>query len=257
MPVAPNAEVGASLQPFPMASNGNAPVPYPTASPHLRQTTPRVIAVESPEPESPPSPPKTRYPFGLSFDLMPVWQTSKGFDLFSSNDLSTRIGLTLDVEVAEVAASTWLAIEGGWSTESQGDPNFFGPFATDFVAQNFHGGVRLKHQVLHFLAPHVRLGAGATSMRNRFSTETAVFGDFESHQWLAFGMIGGGVTAAIPTQALVQPGLLIEGGYLLSGSMPLRLEPTADENRMATSGATLGVLERSGPYLRFGLFIRY
>lgn len=223
-----------------------------------RIVAPPLAAAEQSEPPPPAGPPKTHYPFGLEFDVMPVWQTNKGFDLFSNNDVSTRIGLSLNAELGELAPKTPLLVELGWSTESQASKTLFGQFATELSAHNFHTGLKLMHRVLPFLAPHLRLAGGATWLRADYSVASSTTSrEFENHEWLAFGMLGAGVTATVPTQVAVQPGLVVEGGYLLSSSMTLRLSPKENQNALVTSGATLGTLERSGPYLRFGIFIRY
>lgn len=187
---------------------------------------------------------------------MPVWQTGHGYDLFSKNDISTRIGLAADVELLDVVDRTPLAIEVGWSTESQSESSLGGALDADMTAQNLHGGLKVRHELFPFLSPHVHMAAGATRLKTEFSsTGAGVTRNFESHEWLAFGFVGAGVTASIPAPLVVRPGLSLEGGYLFSQSMPLRLEPTWQG--LATSGATLGTLERSGPYLRIGLFLRY
>jgi hypothetical protein len=222
---------------------------------------PRVIAVEAtepPEPPEPPRPPKTHYPIGLELNFMPVWLTGAGYDLFSTNNVSTRIGLAADLELVDIAAKTPLSIEAGWSTESQSASSLGGELDAQMVAHNLHGGLKLQHRVLSFLAPHVRAAAGATSLGVDFST-LGTYGsrEFSSHDWLAFGSVGAGVTATIPARFVLRPGLSVEGGYLFSGSMPLRLEPQSDAQSITTSGAALGTLKRSGPYLRIGIFVRY
>jgi hypothetical protein len=189
---------------------------------------------------------------------MPVWQKNAGFDLFSTNDIAPRVGLLADLDLVHVTTKTPLSIELGWTTESYKDSVLASHLTTELVAHNFHGGLKLRHQILSFLAPHLHAGAGASWLRARYDFSGAsVSRAFESHEWVAFGMVGGGVTATIPTGAVVQPGLVVEGGYLISGAMPLRLEPKPNDQAIATTGATLGELGRSGPYLRFGVFLRY
>ncbi len=189
---------------------------------------------------------------------MPVWQTSRGYDLFSTNDISTRVGLSLDLDLVDVVEKTPLSVEAGWSTEARSETALGGQFLTELSAQNLHGGLKLRHQLLSFLAPHVRLAGGATSLSAKYTvTGGTAGGEFESQKWLAFASVGAGVTATLPAPLVVRPGLTIEGGYLVSESMPLRLEPNSGAQSLATSGAALGTLERSGPYLRFGIFIRY
>lgn len=217
---------------------------------------PRVVGVQTVEPQEPPPPPKTKFPIGLELNFMPVWQTGAGYDLFSRNDISTRIGLAADVELLDIADRTPLAVEAGWSTESQSESSLDGALDAEMTAHNLHGGLKVRHELFSFLSPHLHVAAGATRLKTEFSTFGAgATRDFESHEWLAFGFAGAGVTASIPAPLVVRPGLSLEGGYLVSQSMPLRLEPTWQG--LATSGASLGTLERSGPYLRIGIFLRY
>ena len=251
-PVAP-----AASGPFPLGDEEATAAAAFGPSTGGRFLLPRVAATSN-EPIAPSSPPKTRYPIGLEFDVMPVWQKSSGFDLFSSNDIATRVGLSLDFDLFDVLDKTPLSLEIGWATESQSDSLFSGTWDTKLSANHLHGGIKLRYQVLSVLAPHLHLAGGASILRANYSvTDANGTREFESKDTVGFGMLGAGVTATIPTQAAVQPGLVVEGGYLISGSMALRLEPKPDSQALGTTGASLGTLERSGPYLRFGLFIRY
>jgi hypothetical protein len=191
---------------------------------------------------------------------MPVWLTQRGFDVFSKSNVATRIGLSLDAELVDVLERTPLSVEIGWTTEAQGADVLFSGFETEYSAQNMHGGLKLMHRVTSFIAPHLRIAGGASSVATRFTADSAsLTREFESQSWVAFGMLGAGVSVSVPTRAVVQPAFAIEGGYLLSGSAALKLEPPSDaaSSSLRTVGTTLGRFERSGPYLRIGLSIRY
>ena len=60
------------------------------------------------------------------------------------------------------------------------------------------------------------------------------------------GQLGGGF----------QLGALVEGGYLLASAVDLNMA-AADSERIPSEIATLGELERSGPYLRIAAFLRF
>jgi hypothetical protein len=205
-----------------------------------------------------PAPSKTVFPWGLEFDVMPVLQRSKGFDLFGTDDVSTRVGLVVERDLFNVARKTPLSVELGWNMDTQTESELFPGFRAELLASSVYAGAAARHQLLSFLAPHVHLGLGESWLRATFTANgTAGSREFESKKWATFGFLGAGVTVTLPTQIPLQFGLLAEGGYLVSASMPLRLEPKTEAQQLASSGATLGSLDRSGPYLRFGVFARY
>jgi hypothetical protein len=221
---------------------------------------PRGIAVSArpAEPISSPRPLKLRYPLSVQLDVMPVWQMSNGYDLFSTNDIATRIGLSAGYDVLDAAPKTPLGVEIGWSTESHGAGVLFRGFNTAFSAHNFHGGLKLRHQVLPFLAPHVSLLAGAARMETSFEV-TSVDGvrAFETVKWTPFAMLGVGLAALAPVDNRVAFGASVEAGYSISGSMPLRFDPREANGALPGAHASMGDYGRSGPYLRFGFFVRY
>lgn len=189
---------------------------------------------------------------------MPVWQTSQGYDLFSTNDIATRVGLSAGYDVVDVARNTPVGLELGWSTESHGTHAFFPGLNTAFSAHSFHGGLKLRHQLLPFLAPYVNVLAGATRMKTTFEVASANrTQDFETVKWAPFAMLGAGLAAMLPVDNRVAFGTSAEVGYVVSGSMPLRFDPTDTSGALPGARASMGVLERSGPYLRFGFFVRY
>ena len=200
---------------------------------------------------------KSKFPLALQLDAMPVWLTNDGFDLFSDDDISTRLGLSASYDVFEVAPRTFMGLEVGWASESLTENELFAGFDTRFAAHNLHGAIQVRHQLWSVLAPYARLAAGASWLETNFSVQNeTVTREYRTEKWVGFGSLGAGVSAMLPLHNVVAPGISVEGGYLISGSMPLRLDPE-DGQVIATSGATLGRLERSGPYLRFGLFCRY
>jgi len=269
-PMAPAAPAGTAATTMPSPNALPAAPPFPVSeteasrsrpmlgvAPGQQFLVPRVIAVEPPEPAEPPRPPKVNYPIGLELNIMPVWQTSAGYDLFSSNDISTRVGVAADVDLFDVADKTPLSVEAGWSTESQTQLSLASQLEAKMAANNVHGGLKLRYQLLPFLAPHLHMAVGATSLKATYAIKGGTNQQFESQEWLAFGFVGAGVTATIPAPLVVRPGVTLEGGYLVSESMPLRFEPGNSGQLIPASGANLGTLARSGPYMRIGLFLRY
>lgn len=210
------------------------------------------------QPVSPPRPRKTRFPWRVQLEIMPVWQLSNGFDFFSGQDTSTRMGVSAAYDLIDVTPKTPLSAELGWSTESQHEEALFEGFETAFRAQNVHAGINVRHQFWPFFAPYVTLGAGASAMKVQF-TDAGSSGEreYKTSKWTAFGALGAGVSAMFPVEWVLMLGASVEAGYLVSGSMPLRLDPEPVDQRLATKGASFGTLGRSGPYLRFGIFCRF
>lgn len=203
-------------------------------------------------------PPKLRYPLSLQLDVVPVWQLSNGYDAFSTNDIATRVGLSAGYDVLDIAPHTPVGLELGWSTESHETKGLFQGLDTAFSAHNLHGGLKLRHQLFKFLAPYANVLAGAARMRTTFEvTSSDRMRAFETVKWTPFVMLGAGLAAMLPIDNRIALGVSAEAGYLVSGSMPLRLDPKDASGALPGANASMGALERSGPYLRFGCFVRY
>ncbi|HMA97752.1 MAG TPA: hypothetical protein VKP30_33935 [Polyangiaceae bacterium] len=200
---------------------------------------------------------KTRFPFRIQVEFMPVWQLSKGFDFFSDQDISRRVGLAAGYDLLELTPKTAVSVDLGWSTESLRDEALFQGFETFFRAHNLQAGVSVRHHLSRYFAPYAAVSLGASAMKVKFtSTDSSREREYETTQWAPFGTLGLGVATMLPIELLML-GASAEGGYLISGSMPLRLEPELEGQRLTTKGASLGTLGRSGPYLRFAIFCRF
>lgn len=237
------------------ATSPTAPQPPPVAvaTPYgARLSEPRVIAtpVAAPDPSAQ-TPPKTHYPVALFLDISPLWQTSRGYDLFSSNDVSTRAGLTAEVDLVEVSEKAFLSVDLGGSVENASDTVLGGELQADLSVASAAAGLRLRQEFCPVFGAHVAALGGASRVRTSFNHGT------ETKQWLPTAQLGAGVTAMLPGTAKVRPGLLAEGGYFLSESTDLTLKSAADEGTLTRVNTDLGTLSRSGPYLRFSIFARY
>lgn len=228
------------------------PAPTPVTAPVtvVPVTRPRVITVVSSPVETPPVPRKTRYPFGLFLDFSPLWQTSRAFDLFSNRDLSLRTGLTIEADLLEVDEGTYLSVDLNGSFENASDV-VLGNFDTELSVANIAGGLRLRKEFWSVVGAHVIALGGASHIETRFDEGR------ESDAWVPTAQLGAGLSGMLPNSKRVQPGLLVEGGYFLSGSTDLTLKSSVIDGALAQQTTALGSVERSGPYLRFSIFARY
>jgi hypothetical protein len=249
--------VDASLAQQPSSNVASAPVaiqqtqPVVTATGDKRLREPRVIASPISAPEPPPSePPKTRYPFALFLDISPLWQTSRAYDLFSKHDVSIRTGLTAEADLFELAKQTWLSVDLGGSFENASD-TVLGSLETEFNTVNLAAGLRLRRDFWPVFGAHVVALGGASRVQTSFDEGN------ESKQWVPTAQLGAGVTGMLPGATKVRPGLLVEGGYFLSGAADLTLKSAVVEDSLTRETTNLGTLERSGAYLRFSVFARY
>jgi hypothetical protein len=193
---------------------------------------------------------KTRFPFALFLDVSPLSQKSRGYDLFSKQDASVRTGLTLEADIAEISDQMYVSVDLGGSVESASD-TVLGNFTTDLNVANVGGGLRLRKEFLSILATHVSVLGGASRIATNFNEGR------ESTDWVPTAQVGGGISASIPNVRTVKPGLLVEGGYFLSGNTELVMKEPVIEGAISRQSANLGTLERSGAYLRIAAFLRY
>lgn len=255
-PPAVPAQVSAAAGPAP-AQPGEPPTAAPATAVPVEPAPPVAVAPAAAAPAAKSRPRKARYPLSVQFDVMPVWQKSNGFDLFSDKDISTRLGLSAAYDVVEITPRLPLSVELGWTSESLDSLPLAGALDTSFSASNFHGGIKARHQLLSFLAPYASASFGVSRAKVGFNPSPVdTERKFETVSWKPFGMLGAGLALMLPVENAVMLGVSAEGGYLLSGSVPLRLEPHGSSDALPTSGANFGNLGRSGPYLRFGLFVR-
>lgn len=251
--VAPHAPVAVSPPPAAVApSEASAPAGNATADP-TRTGAPQAMPAPSaapPQPAPPAPPPKTEYPVALFLDLGPLWQTSRGYDLFSSNDLLPRVGLTGELDLVKLERYSTLSLDASWSTESAQDM-VLGTLSTELSTVNLAGGVRVRRELLPFLAVHGAIMGGASRVKTTLGSEAP------SSKWMPSAQLGLGVSGSLVGDMVLKPGVLVEGGYYLSGSKSLEFGGTTPDDGISRVGTQLGTLERSGPYLRFALFARY
>jgi len=257
-PTSPNATAPNALtnpEAAPALSSSPAPAPVgiavPASAPQL-QGEAHVYALPQVPPVAavPQGPPKTRFPFGLFLDISPLWLRSRGYDLFSKNDISTRIGLTMEADVLELPKKTYLSVDVNGSIENASD-KVMGGLSTELSAMNLGAGARIRRDWHPLFSTHAIALGGVSRLKTTLGS-----GDANIH-WLPAIQIGAGISSSLPGDAKVRPGVLVEGGYYLSGSADLRLTSSNVDNAIAQQSASLGSLNRSGAYLRFAIFARY
>jgi hypothetical protein len=217
----------------------------------VRLAEPRVIAAPLAAPEPPPPVVlKTRFPFGIFLDVSPLWQRSRGFDLFSDSDISPRVGVTVEMDVLELARDTHLSLDLSGALEQASD-TVLGDLETRFSSLQLLTGGRLRKVWHPLFDTHLGVLGGVARTSTRIGLEGSSF------DWIPMAQFGAGFSALMPGNFRTRPGLLFEGGYVLSKDIDLPLATVQSGDSIDHRTANLGTLERSGPYLRFSAFLRY
>jgi hypothetical protein len=225
-------------------------------------------ASNSPGPDSgarkPEAPAKSRFNVGVNVDT--VWYTGRSFDFFSDQNNVTSPGVSVGYAIW-MDDPVSIVPELGWSTHTATANNLFGGAIerTELREHNGYAGLSLRYGILSFLEAHARFAAGMSFLRASVQPGGGVpkLGD---NGLSPFGSLGAGFNVHSPAGALetrsgslrsVIAGLTFEGGYQLGGAVDLTPAPDGDVGRVATQYASLGSLERSGPYFRTSLVVRF
>jgi len=214
-------------------------------------------------PYKPLGPLKSHLNIGLNLDT--VWYTGPSFDFFSEKNNSTSPGVSLGYSLW-IAEPLSIAPEIGWGTNTVSQDGMFGGAITrtELKSQDAYGGLSVRYGLLSFLETHVRVAGGASVIDAL--VEPSLSSSLEASTVAPFGTLGGGLSLHSSAGALetrsgalrsVLAGITIEGGYRLGGDLDLTPTPTADAGRIPTTYMSLGKLERSGPYVRTSLVVRF
>lgn len=262
----PPPEVEASPPPPPAAAAPPAtpyvapppaePAPLPAPPPPAAYGSEPSTVDRRPQPSSPP----IDLNLWIYLEGTHIWQTDPGFDLLSKDDLTSRWGPALGVDLFEPAPGLFVSAELGWNGEEASSRGLFGGdlHEVELSAHHFFGGAHLRYSVLPWLMPHVRVTAGAS----RTSLELATRSDarLEDASWSPFGGLGAGTFLAIPVGKTrlgpINIGVVAEGGYLLASALDFDLETTGSPVGQARI-SDFGDLSRSGPYLRTSAFLHF
>ena len=202
--------------------------------------------------------PPTRH--ALSLHLNNQWVLDDGIRVSGSSSDLLQAELRYGAQVFERdRLGVWL--EGDYGVGKR--DAFSNPFNRNLLIQQLHLSTRAVIAVRPWLLPQVRLGVGAVIGRAQVGVPGA-----SGESWA--GGFSGFLTAGLelliprpfmrsPTTRGVTAGLLIEGGYLVASPMSFSTEPASSgENlRIASSNASLGDLDLSGPLFRIGATLRF
>jgi len=209
-------------------------------------------------------PVKSRFNVGVNVDT--VWYTGKSYDFFDDHNNATSAGLSAGYAVW-IDEPVSLVPELGWSTHTATASDLFGGAIqrTELREHNGYAGLSLRYGIFSFLEAHARFAGGLSFLKASLQPGGAS-PLLEDTGVSPFGSLGAGFNVHSPAGALetrsgslrtVVAGLTFEGGYQLGGSVDLAPVPDGDAGRVATRYASLGSLERSGPYFRTSLVVRF
>ncbi|HEX7669670.1 MAG TPA: hypothetical protein VF395_08815 [Polyangiaceae bacterium] len=206
----------------------------------------------------------SRFHVGLNFDGM--WFTRRSYDLFSKDDVAENTGLSLGYAVWN--DGPWSVVpEIGFGVDSQSASGLFqGAIdSTELDTKRYYGGVSAHYQLLSFLDPHVRVAAGA-SVIDVALTPGSAGTSLTDTKTSPFASLGGGFTlhtraGTFETRSgalrSVVFGLALEGGYVFAKAVSLTPAPEHASGRIPVTDATIGKLDRSAPYIRASLVVRF
>lgn len=284
-PSAPASKEGAAgkpasdskAPPAAVAPPAGAPAPpagYGPAVPPGAMYVPMSQQPYAPPPAAPPSADSgTHKPLGplkshvnIAVNLDTVWYTGPSFDFFSERDAATSPGLSLGYSLW-IAEPLSLVPELGWGTNEVSEDGLFGGAIsrTKLKSHNVYGGLSLRYGLVSFLDTHVRVAGGA-SIIDTSVEPSGMSPGLETEGVAPYGTLGGGLSLHSPAGALetatgglrsVVAGITVEGGYQLGSDLDVTPTPTGDAGRIPTTYLSLGKLERSGPYLRTSLVVRF
>jgi hypothetical protein len=237
---------------------GAAPPSGPAAAP--APITPNADSVA----EKPKGPVHSRFNAAVNWDS--VWYTGKSFDFFSEQNNATSPGVSIGYAIL-MDEPISLVPELGWSTNKVSQENLFGGAIshTELRTHNAYGGLSFRVGILSFLEAHARVAAGASFLKASLRTGTEST-EFATDGISPYATAGGGVTLHSPSRTFetqngslrsLVAGVTLEGGYQLGGSLDITPTPTGDTGRIPTTYMSFGVLERSGPYVRTSLVLRF
>jgi hypothetical protein len=228
---------------------------------------------DAPPPPRPKGPVESRFNVGINLDAL--WYTGRSYDPFSKNNVAQNTGLSLGYAVL-LSGPLSIVPEIGFGLDSQSSSSLYGGAiqSTELDTKRFYGGVSVRYALLSFLEPHGRLAGGASLMNvtvapgsGDLTTPPPSFAPSLTDTKVSpFASLGAGFTLHTPNAALETQsgalrslvlGLTIEGGYVLAKSVELTPVPEHPPGRIPTTDATLGTLERSGPYVRASVVARF
>lgn len=266
-PLAPTTAQLTAPPPAPASAPPVAPapdvpsIPAPSSAP----ANPAASAVADAAPRAPSGPVESH--FRVQYDTDTVWHTGPSYDYFSKNDLGVSRGATAGYALYLDPRLTVVPELGfGIEQDSDAGPVLGGTISSSSLdAVRVSGGVSGRYALLSFFEPHLRVASGAERLEARMVPRSGP-ADVQNSQWSPFLTLGGGFTVHTPGGALrtqqgsfgtLVIGLTAEAGYSFAPSMDLSTAPEHTVGRIPAVDAKLGAVERSGPYLRIAIALRF
>jgi hypothetical protein len=217
--------------------------------------------------EEPPAPTQhgdAGAPFAIGASYEQPWYKDSGYNLFADDDVGHRFGVWASYDVAALRDDTFLALEAGFGTEHAEDSGLFGgALDTELSTKTVNAGAQLRWVPVSWLQPHMRLAGGLAIVNMSVDARQS----FKDDGLSPFGSLGAGFTLRTPTRlfedksgklAALSVGLMLEGGYTLARPLDFDFSgPTRSSQAIRISDAKAGRLDRSGPYARASIVVRF
>jgi hypothetical protein len=203
-------------------------------------------------------------PFAIGLSYEQPWYKDAGYNVFSEDDVGHRFGVWAAYDVAALREDTFLAIEAGFGTEHAEDSGLLGgALSSELSTKTVDAGLQLRWVPVSWLQPHARVAGGLAIVD--YSVDARQH--FKDDGMSPFGSFGLGFTLRTPTRmfedrsgklAALSVGLMLEGGYTLAKPLDFDLGgPTHSTQAIPISDAKAGRLDRSGPYARASIVVRF
>jgi len=207
-------------------------------------------------------------PIAIALVYDRAWSKDKGFDLFGDKNRLKQFGVWASYDIWSLSKRAIVAAEVGWSGWVEKSHEMDGALGTQLGMSRVHIGANLRYVIEPWLQPHLRVAAGGSFLDIEIrSTENNLDTTFRDWHFAPFASIGAGFLLRTPTRlfesrsgdfASLSMGVLLEGGYLLSGAPSFSLKPKdRPDNLIALTSADLGKLDCSAGYFRISLVVRF
>ncbi len=241
--------------------------------------------VKEPDPKGPPPviperPSRPRSPAGapvaLALAIQHGWNKDAGYDLFSDDDVASRVDIWFSHDIWSLHPRAILAAEVGLGSGMESSEELLGSIESTLRTNVVYAGAYLRYVVESWLQPYARVAAGAAVVGVEFYVRDpgseADDEHFEDQGLSPVGSLALGLMVRTPSRAFenskgefasLSLGLMVEGGYAATSAMSFALKPADDDSRddngneVESRSAELGELSRSGGYVRTSLVVRF
>ncbi len=206
-------------------------------------------------------------PYLLSLDTQTIWHRGRGYQLVSRDNSHPSAGLSLARDHFGWGDRRQVALGVGWRNES-----LHGTWAeqnlADLGVDTFYAMAVARWAVRPWLAPLVRVSAGAAKGRMRLHFGDQKASTIEAADWSRVATLGTGFqmssrTVAAPSSLHLPPVAFVfgmEGGYVVATAFRFSAAQApqaadAPKDRIPVAAVNLGTLQQSHSYVTvsFGL----